>query len=129
MYILPDEDEYVLIGCSGDVNFNDKSRAAKGIDCGLKADAYVVRGKTNPGNLSIRSKFRGFADGLARFSGSKVTCMLELKHDDQLLGDRVVFTQYTPTPSYEGPEGDGEAMVNVEGKYVDMMMFVADYSP
>lgn len=123
---LPELADWIAIGCTGDISFNDKSRAAKGIDCRLKSDAYVVRGKSNPGNLSIRSKLRGMADGLARFSGSKVTCMLVGKHDDQILGDRLVFTQFTPTPSYDLPDGDGEAMVNVEGKFVDLLMFVAD---
>jgi hypothetical protein len=122
---LPDTADWVSIGCSGDVSFNDKSRTAKGIDCRLKSDAFVVRGKSNPGDLSIRAKYRGMADGLARFSGSKVTCMLEGLHDDQVLGDRLVFTQFTPTPAYEFPEGDGEAMVNVQGKFVDLLMFVA----
>lgn len=125
---LPDTSDWILVGCTGDINFNDKSRAAKGIDCGLKADAYVVRGKTSQGNLSIRSKLRGMAEGLARFSGSKVTCRIDISHDDQVLGDRLVFTQYTPTVTYDLPDGDGEAMVNVEGKYVDLLMFVAPYS-
>jgi len=125
---LPELADWILVGCTGDINFNDKSRAAKGIDCGLKADAYVVRGKTSPGNISIRSKLRGMADGLARFSGAKVSCMLEAKHDDQVLGDRLVFTQFTPTVTFDLPDGDGEAMVNVEGKYVDLLMFVAAYA-
>ena len=127
LFQLPDTTDWILVGCTGDVTFNDKSRAARGIDCGLKADAFVVRGKTSPGNLSIRAKLRGMADGLARFSGAKVTCMLVGKHDDQVLGDRLVFTQYTPTVTYDLPDGDGEAFVNVEGKYVDLLMFVADY--
>lgn len=129
LYQLPDTAEWIPVACTGDITFNDKSRGARGIDCGLKADAFVVRGKTNPGNLSIRSKLRGVADGLPRFSGSKVTCMIVLRHDDQLLGDRLVFTQFTPTVTYDLPDGDGEAMVNVEGKYVDFLMFVADYQP
>lgn len=128
LFQLPLLTDWIAVGCTSDVTFNDKSRAARGIDCGLKSDAFVVRGKTNPGNLSIRSKLRGMADGLPRFSGSKVTCMLIGKHDDQLTGDRLVFTQFTPTVSYDFPDGDGESMVNVEGKFVDLLMFVADYA-
>jgi hypothetical protein len=127
LFQLPVITDWVAVGCTADVTFNDKSPTARGIDCGLKSDAFVVRGKSNPGSLTIRSKLRSMADGLPRYSGRKITCMLVGSHDDQVVGDRLVFTQYTPTVTSELPEGDGEAVVNVDGKFVDLLMFVAPY--
>jgi hypothetical protein len=128
IYELPPLNSYVLIGCTSDINFNDRGRAAKGIDCGMETDAFVKRGKSNPGELSIGSKFKGFAQGLSRFSGDKVTAMLIGVKEGQVTGDRLVFTNYVPTIETRLPDGEGEAMADSKGKFQELLMFPAPYA-
>ncbi|OHD27381.1 MAG: hypothetical protein A2Y38_01875 [Spirochaetes bacterium GWB1_59_5] len=119
-------DDYFLIGCTTAKNFNTKGRVAKGVDCGMKTDAFVKRGKTKPANLTISQKFFGMGDGLARLDGGKATCMLRGIKDWQLTGDVLVFTNWVPTFANDLPDGDGEAMQSSdEGKYEELLMFVA----
>jgi hypothetical protein len=128
LYELPALTDYALIGCTSDITFNDRGRAAKGIDCGMETDAFVKRGKSNPGELSIGSKFKGFAQGLSRFSGDKVTAMLIGIKEGQVTGDRLVFTNYVPTIETRLPDGEGEAMADSKGKYQELLMFPAPYA-
>ena len=125
VYALPEMADYVLLGCTTEIDFNTKSRVAKGIDCRMEADAFVKRGKTQPGELKIGSKFFSMAEGMARFDGLKTTCMLVGVKDGQLMGDRLTFTEYTPTIKPRLPDGDGEAMHDAEGKFVEHLFFVA----
>ena len=71
LYTLPDLASYVLVGCTADINFNLKARTALGVDCGMESDAFVLRGKTTPGDLSLGSKFKGMA--VATREGAQVT--------------------------------------------------------
>lgn len=126
LYRLPEAAEFALIGCTTSKKFNTKSRTPVGIDCGMESDAFVKRGKTKKGELSIDSKFGGMMDRLARFDGKKVTAMLVGLKDGIVLTDRIVFTQYVPSVEIDLPDGDGEAMENAaSGKYVDMLSFTA----
>jgi hypothetical protein len=125
IFKLPELSDYTLIGCTSDVSFNTRSRQARGIDCGMETDAFIKRGKTQPGDLSIGGKLKGFAEGLTRFDGLRTTCMLIGVKDGQVTGDRLVFTQWVPNLKARLPEGDGDAMVDAEGKFVEHMFFVA----
>jgi len=125
LYALPLLTDYTLIGCTTDVNFNSKSRMPKGIDCGMEADAFVKRGKTQPGELSIGSKLKGMGESLQRFDGAKCTAMLVGLKDGQFTESRMVFTQYVPSVKVKLPDGDGEAMGDADGKYVECLFFVA----
>lgn len=128
-YVLPALTDYVLVGCTMDIDFNFKSRKALGIDCGMETDAFVKRGKTTPGDLSMSSKLKGIAAGMARFAGSKVTAMLVGLKDGQVIGDRIVFTGYVPGTTINAPEGEGEAVERVEGKFEEVLCFPAPYTP
>jgi hypothetical protein len=126
LYQLPEAADYVLVGCTTEKKFNLKGRKAVGIDCGMEADAFVKRGKTRPGDMTIDSKFGGMADRLTRFDSSKTTAMLVGIKDGQVTCDRAVFTQYVPNVDINLPEGEGEAMENAAtGKFVDHLFFVA----
>lgn len=125
VFQLPAFSDYSLVGCTTDIDFNTKSRAAKGVDCGMEADAYIKRGKTQPGELNIGGKLKGFAEGLARFDGLKTTVMLVGLKDGQVTGDRLVFTQWVPNLKPRLPDGDGEAMIDATGKFSEHLFFVA----
>jgi hypothetical protein len=125
IYQLPVLTDYNFIGCVRDFDFNTKSRMAKGIDCGMEADAFVKRGKTQPGEITIGDKLKGFAEGLARYDGGKLTLMAVGIKDGQVTGDRLVFTQFVPTTKNKLPEGDGEAVSDAVGKFVEHLFFVA----
>ncbi len=125
LYALPVLTDYTLIGCVRDFDFNTKSRMAKGIDCGMESDAFVKRGKTQPGEITVGDKLKGFAEGLMRFDGLKCTLMAVGIKDGQVTGDRLVFTQFVPTCKVKLPEGDGEATSDAIGKFVEHLFFVA----
>ena len=126
IYQLPNAADYVLVGCTTQKKFNTKSRKPVGIDCGMESDAFVKRGKSGKGDLSIDSKFGGMADRLTRFDGAKTTAMLLGIKDGVITTDRLVFTQYTPGVEVDLPDGDGEAMENAaSGKWVEALFFVA----
>jgi hypothetical protein len=126
VYQLPVAADWALVGCTTSKKFNTKARTPKGIDCGMETDAYVKRGKTQPGELSIDSKFGGVYDRLTRFSGSKCTAMLVGVKDGEVTCDRYVFTQYQPVCEVDLPDGDGEAMENAAtGKFQEPLFFVA----
>lgn len=128
LYRLPALSDYVLIGCTTDKEFNTRGRAPKGVDCQMQADAFIKAGKTPLAELMISGKLKTFADGLARIDGHKVTIMLEGVLDGQVLGDRLVFTQFRANVRPSLPDGDGEATVKAEGKYSELFMFAAPYS-
>ena len=126
LYQLPEASDYVLVGCTTEKKFNTKSRKPVGIDCGMEADAFVKRGKSGKGELTIDSKFGGMADRLTRFDGAKTTAMLVGIKDGQVTTDRLVFTQFVPGVEVNLPDGEGEAMENAaNGKFVDHLFFVA----
>lgn len=126
VYQLPEAADYGLVGCTTEKKFTTKSRKPVGIDCGMEADAFVKRGKTGKGSLSIDSKFGGMSDRLTRFDGAKTTAMLVGIKDGVVTTDRIVFTQYVPGVDVNLPDGEGEAMENAaDGKYVERLDFAA----
>lgn len=127
LYALPESESFVRVGCTSGVNFSDKSRQARGIDCGVETDAFVKLGRTSPGDLEIEGKFRSPQEGLSRFSGDKVTCKLIGVKEGQVTGDVLVFTQFVPNVSYSLPDGDDVVLVNCKGKFVELLMFSAPY--
>jgi hypothetical protein len=128
LYILPEAASYFQVGCMVGVRFNTKERQPISIDCQMEASAFTKSGKTKKGELSTRFKFKGFADGIARFLGHKGTLMLEGVKDDIVTGDRVVFTQCKMGSSHDIPDGDGEHVIEASGEFVEVMMFPAPYS-
>ena len=125
VYQLPEMSDYELIIAQTDINFNAKDRQAKGIDAGMVTDYWVKLGKSLPGELSIGSKFIGFSEGLARYSGQKCTVMLTALKDGLVTTDNLVFTGWTSANKPKAPEGDGEITQEAAGKYVDHLFFVA----
>jgi hypothetical protein len=126
IYQLPNAADYVLVGCTTSKKFTTKSRKPVGIDCGMESDAFVKRGKSGKGELTIDSKFGGMADRLTRFDGAKTTAMLLGIKDGVITTDRIVFAQFIPGVEIDLPDGDGEAMENAAtGKYVEALFFVA----
>ena len=126
IYQLPELASYTLVGCTTEKKWNTKSRQAIGVDCGMEADAFIKRGKTKKGELTVDSKFGSMGDGLARFDGAKTTALLVGIKDGVVTEQNLVFTHYTPSVDMSAPEGDGEAMANAAtGKFADHLFFVA----
>jgi len=126
IYQLPELADYTLIPYTTDVNFPTRGRAAKGINWGMETDAFIKLGMSKPGDLTISSNFRGFADDMARFDGQPCTAMLIGLKDGQLVGDRLAFVRYVPNLEIKNPAGEGESMADASsGKYKELLMFVA----
>ncbi|MGA3265500.1 MAG: hypothetical protein ABSE16_01605 [Verrucomicrobiota bacterium] len=126
IYQLPNLTDYVQVGVTTEKKFNIKSRKPVGIDAGMTADAFVVLGKTKPGDLTIDSKFGGMADRLTRFDGARCTAMLQGIKDGVITCDTLVFVNFIPSVEVNLPEGEGEAMENAaQGKFQDHLWFVA----
>jgi hypothetical protein len=126
IYQLPALSSYVLVGCTTEKKFNTKSRKPVGIDCGMESDAFVKRGKSGKGELTLDSKFGGMADRLTRFDGAKCTALLVGIKDGVITTDQMVFTQFVPGVEINLPDGDGEAVENAAtGKWVEALFFVA----
>jgi hypothetical protein len=125
VYQLPELADYEIVEASTEIDFNVKDRVAKGIDAGMESDYWVKRGKAAPGELSIGSKYTGFTKGMARYSGQKCTCMLIGQKEGQVVNDQLVFTQWVGSVKPKLPDGDGEAMIECAGKFVDHLFFVA----
>lgn len=125
IWSLPQQSDYTFIGCTTEIDFNTKSRVAKGVDCRMVSDAFVKAGKTQPGELRIGTKQFSMRENMAGYNGLKTTAMLVGVKDGLMIGDRLVFAQYQPTVKSKLPDGDGEAMLDAEGKFVDHAFFVA----
>lgn len=125
LWSLPQQADYSLICCTTDATFNTKSRMAKGVDCGMEADAFIKRGKTQPGELSLSAKLKDMMSGLPRFDGDKCTVMLVGLKDGVVTSERWVFTQFVGNLKPSLPEGDGEVTVSMAGKFVEHFFFVA----
>ncbi|HEX3800258.1 MAG TPA: hypothetical protein VH413_16300 [Verrucomicrobiae bacterium] len=125
VYQLPVLADYVLISPTMEIDFNTRSRVAKGINSGMETDAFIKSGMSQPGELSIGSNLVDFEAGMARFDGQKTTCMLIGLKDGQLQGDRIVFQQYHGTVKPKLPTGDGEATIEAAGKFADLLIFFA----
>jgi hypothetical protein len=129
LYVLPTLATFVLIGCTNNPDFGLKSRTALGINCGMQTDAFVKRGMTTPGTLSMGASFKGVAAGMSRFAGSKVTAMLLGKKDGQVTGERYVFTGFVPGVSFAMGEGDAVSSEKCDGKFEEVLVFSAPYTP
>lgn len=125
LYILPVQTDYTLIGCTQDFDFNSKSRKSVEIPCGMDATAYTKSGMSQVGEFSLKSKLRSFADGISRFDGARCTVMAVGLKDGQVTGDRVVLTSALPFAKHTNPEGEGVSMVDISGKFVDVLFFSA----
>ena len=122
---LPEQSDYELIVATKDVDFNTRSRMAKGIDAGMEADYWIKRGKTQPGELTIGSKLQSFVEGMMRYDGLKCTLMLVGLKDGVVTGDRLVFTEYVQTVKPRLPDGDSEAEIPSTGKFKEVFYFFA----
>jgi hypothetical protein len=126
VYQLPVLSSYVLVGCTTEKKFTTKGRKPVGIDCGMESDAFIKRGKSGKGELTIDSKFGGMAERLTRFDGAKCTALLVGIKDGVITTDQMLFTQYVPGLDVSLPDGDGEAVENAaSGKYKEALFFVA----
>ncbi len=125
IFSLPQQTDYTFIGCTTEIDFNTKSRVAKGVDCRMVTDAFVKAGKTQPGELRIGTKQFSMRENMAAYDGLNVTAMFVGVKDGLMIGDRLVFVQYHPTVKSKLPDGDGEATLDAEGKFVEHAFFVA----
>jgi hypothetical protein len=125
LYQLPELTDYTFIIATTDIDFGIKTQQAKGINAGLVTDQWVKGGMSAAGELNIGSKYQTLADGMARFAGQKNTCMLVGVKEQQLIGERLVFTQYWPSIKPKVPSEDNESTMESAGKFVGHAFFVA----
>jgi hypothetical protein len=126
LYQLPEAADYVLVATTKEKKFNLKSAKAVGIRDGREETAFVKRGVTMVGEVTLDANFVGMADRLTRFDGARSTLMLVGLKDGEITTDRLVFTNYTPNVAANLGDADGEAVENAAtGLFQDHLFFVA----
>lgn len=126
LYQLPEAADYALIGSTTEKKFTSKAREPVGINSGMERDAFIKRGMTQRGTLTIDSKFGAMFDGLTRFNGGRCTAMLQGLKDGILTTERMVFASYCLSVDVNLPAEEGEAMASAAtGLYKEAMFFFA----
>ncbi len=87
--------------------------------------AFMKRGHSEPGSLSIKARYVDYMDGLGRMNGHFVTARIDVLKDDHLLTERTVLFQYKPAASPNRGDGDAEVTADSEGNFQAFATFVA----
>jgi hypothetical protein len=126
LYQLPEATDYVLVGTTKEKKISIKSAKAVGIRDGREETAFIKRGVTLVGEVTLDANFVGMASRLTRFTGARTTLMLVGLKDGEITTDRLVFVNYTPNVAVNLGDGDGESMENAAtGLFQDHLFFVA----
>jgi hypothetical protein len=90
LFILPAESSWVKLGCVEDFNPKVGSEPAVPVPCGRKGSAYVVRGRSEPNNVTVNSKYFSVADDLMRFNNRRCAIRMDLKKQNVAIIERQV---------------------------------------
>lgn len=115
---------YYQVGCARSKNETLPVPKSLPIACGLKGSAFVVQGRSDPGELELTALSFNYADGLSRLNGHRGTVMIEVWKADRVLTERHVYSGYTPAPSTDRGDGDDEVTVNATGNFEEFFKFV-----
>jgi hypothetical protein len=121
LFGVPDQSTFTLVACQDQADFTTKANPAKEIPCGMDGSAFVKRGRSEPGKLTINSKAVDFGDGLMKYNGAtNITAMIKVVKEGTLETGRIYFFGYTVTAKGSNPDGDGFSMFEAEGLYEDL---------
>lgn len=93
------------------------------IPCRYDGSSDVKKGRSEPGSLSIASRYNVYGDGLLRLNGHAVSIMTEVWKEDQVLTERYVYENYRPQANPKSGDGDDEAEVTAEGMFERFCIF------
>ena len=122
---LPVITTFVRIPSITTKDFTTKSQAPKFIPEDLDGAADVKLGRSEPSKLNLTANARVFKDGLLRFDGQAFTIMAELRKENKVLVDRLIFTGWISKAAPTFPDGDEVATVSAEGFYEELLVFSA----
>lgn len=121
---LPDvSTDYVEIACmkSADPKLNVTKSVA--IPCRYDGSSDVKKGRSEPGSLTVVSRYNIYGDGLLRLNGQAVTAELEVWKEDQVLTERYLFEHWRPMANPKIGDGDAETDVTAEGMFERFCIF------
>lgn len=121
---LPDPaSDYFELAC---VKSNDpKLPVTKSIaiPCRYDGSSDVKKGRSDPGSLSIATRFNTGGDGLLRLNGHRVSILTEVWKEDMVLTERYVYENWRPQANPKSGDGDDEAEVTAEGMFERFCIF------
>lgn len=117
-------DDWVEVKCTTDKNPDLPVPKSIAIACGYDGARWVKKGRSDPPTLEIGAKYSSGGDGLMRLNGHKVAAMMEVRKDDRLLTERLVFGGWRPKATPKKGEGDTESTVTATGMYERFAVFV-----
>jgi hypothetical protein len=120
---MPDSDTFTEIGCVRDCNPAFPSPETVKIPCRYQYAAWVKKGRDKEYDLSFSAVHRNFDEGFTRLNGHKVTMKIEVRKEDRILSERMVFGGYRPTISKATPDGNAEATDSASGSYETCAVF------
>lgn len=118
-------DNWVFMGCVDSVEPSVGTRPPVQIPCGFKGSAFVVAGRSEPNNLTIRAKHFSVVDGLNRYAGRNCTVRLDMLKSGYVLTERHVFGNAVlgVTPNF--PDGNDEVADAATGLFEHYAGFFA----
>lgn len=93
------------------------------IPCRYDGSSDVKKGRSEPGALTVTTRYNTGGDGLLRLNGQAVTAMTEVWKEDQVLTERYVYERWRPMANPKIGDGDAEADVTAEGMFERFCVF------
>lgn len=121
---LPDPlTDYFEIACMKSCDPKLPVTKSVAIPCRYDGSSDVKKGRSEPGSLSVTSRYNTGGDGLLRLNGQAVTAMTEVWKEDQILTERYVYERWRPMANPKIGDGDAEAEVTAEGMFERFCIF------
>lgn len=121
---LPDPaEDYFEIACVKDNSPTLPVTRSVAIPCRYDGSSDVKKGRSEPGALSMASRYNTGGDGLLRLNGHSVSVMTEVWKEDQVLTERYVYENWRPRANPKSGDGDDEAEVTAEGMFERFCIF------
>lgn len=124
IYTLPERSEWVELGCVEDFNPQFGSPEGVRIPCRGQSARWTKLGRETDPQVTLSSKYQGFAEGAARISGFRCTLINEVRKDDRILSERIVLLDVIPQISVEKGDGNAVSMIRVTAPFSTLLAFV-----
>jgi hypothetical protein len=124
IYTLPDRSTWVELGCVEDFNPQFGSPEGVRIPCRGQAARWTKLGRETDPQITLSSKYQGFAEGANRINGSRCVLINEVRKDDRILSERIVLLDVIPQVGVEKGDGNAVSMVRVTGPFSTALAFV-----
>lgn len=125
---LPDISTFTEVGYTNDKNFNTRAPEAEAIQDRLDESAAVKPGMRPKGELTIKSKYVTLGDGMAKFAGVRCVAALELRKENLVLTERLIFTGFVPMVKPSAGNGKDQSDFDASGIYEKLAIFIAQSS-